>query len=204
MGLSVKKFHPAGAPSILSLLALLLICGLSGCASSKYLPSSKDLTRSPWNSYDEIKAAFDQIQPYQTDTTKLKELGFAPEVTPNVQILNYLDIIQRFLPNQSITTKDLDGGLQDCLASRDHCQAYEIRIHHTDAERYGNVMADLFNFRRRTTITGWEFQALIVLKDDLAVYKLYSGRPNINEFRDRKNPLGPLQNSEKIFWEVAD
>lgn len=204
MGSSVKRTHPAAARAALFLIAFSVSISLGGCASSKYLPSSQNLIRSHWNTYDEIREAFDRIHPYQTDTAQLKELGFTPEVTPNVQVLSYLDIIQRFLPNQSITLKDLDNGLQDCLASRNHCQAYEIQVRHTDSERYGNVMLDLFNFHRRTTITGWEFKGLIVLKDDLTVYKLYSGKPKINEFRDSKNPLGPLQNSERILWEVAE
>ncbi|MEJ2691137.1 MAG: hypothetical protein P8130_14590, partial [Deltaproteobacteria bacterium] len=122
---STRRNLPAGALIALCILALIVLCG---CASSTYLPSSKSLVRSPWNSYDEIKAAFDRIQPYNTDVKDLKDLGFSPEVTPNVQVLNYLEIIQRFLPNQSLSLKDLDGGIQDCLAARDHCQAYQIIV----------------------------------------------------------------------------
>lgn len=200
---SAPKNLPFGTSTALFLFSFILFCCLGGCASEKYLPSSKETLRSRWHSYEEIKAAFDKIQPYRTDTAQLKKLGFAPEVTPNVQVLNYLDIIQRFLPNQSISLKDLDGGLQDCLATRIHCQAYEIRVQHTDSERYGNVFMDLFNFHRRTNITGWEFRGLVVLKDNLAVYKLSGGKPNIHEFRDSRNPLGPLQDSGKAIWDMA-
>lgn len=188
------------APAALLLYALVLQFFLSGCSSTSFLPSSKETVRSPWHSFDEVKAAFDRIQPYQTDAAQLKELGFAPDAAPNVQILNHLDIMQRFLPNQSISLKDLDKGLQDCLAAQDRCQAYEIVVRHTDAERYGNVLLDLFNFHRRTTITGWEFRAIIVLKDDLTVYKISGGKPSINEFQDSKNPLGPLQSPGSAIW----
>lgn len=202
MSQSVPKCQFTTAPTVFLLFTvlLLLLCGLSGCASTNYLPSSKETIRSPWKSYAEIKDAFNQIQPYKTNISQLKELGFAPDASPNVQVLNYLDIMQRFLPNQSISLKDLDNGLQNCLAARNHCHGYAIDVHHTDAERYGNVFMDLFNFHRQTSITGWQFRGIVVLKNNLVIYKLSSGKPSINEFRDSRNPLGPLQNSERILW----
>ena len=199
---TAKNPYPGKAAALFACLLLLQFC-LWGCSSSAFLPSAKNTVRSPWNSFDEVKTAFDKIKPYETDRAKLRELGFAPDSSPNVQILNHLDILQRFLPNQSITLEDLDEGLQDCLAAQDHCQAYEILVRHTDAERYGNVLLDLLNFHRRTSLTGWEFKAIVVMKDDLTVYKLCSGKPKINEFQDSRNPLGPLQNTEKVIWGVA-
>jgi hypothetical protein len=197
------KYPHSTEPSALFLYVFMLQFFLCGCSSSAYLPSAKGTVRSPWNSFNEVKAAFDQIQPYQTDVVQLEQLGFTPETTPNIRILNHLDIMQRFLPNQSISLKDLDEGLQDCLAAKDSCQAYEILIRHIDEERYGNVLLDLFNFRRKTAVSGWEFQALIVLKDDLTVYKIYGGKPTIDESKDSKNPLGPLQSSERVLWNVV-
>jgi hypothetical protein len=57
----------------------------------------------------------------------------------------------------------------------------------------------IFNFRRRTEVTGWEFTAVIVMKDDLVVYKLWSGMAAINAYIESKKPLGPQQNSEDIL-----
>lgn len=199
---SAQSPHP-GKPTFLFLYLLLLQFCLWGCSSKAFLPSLKDTIRSPWNSYYEVKAAFDKIHPYQTDIAQLEDLGFAPNATPNIRILNHLDILQRFLPNQSISLKNLDEGLQDCLADQELCQAYEVLVRRIDEERHGNVLLDLFNFRRRTTVAGWEFRAIIVLKGNLAVYKICGGKPEIDEEQDRKNPFGPLQNSERIFWEAA-
>jgi hypothetical protein len=42
-------------------------------------------------------------------------------------------------------------------------------------------------------VTGWEFNAFIVLKNDLVVYKISGGKPKIDELVDQKKPLGPLQ-----------
>ena len=52
---------------------------------------------------------------------------------------------------------------------------------------------DSLNFKRRTEISGWRFTGLIVLKDDLVVYKLWGGQPSIKESEETRNPLGPFQ-----------
>lgn len=187
----------------------LLCCGVSfcvcmvGCSSRSFLPSSKDIFLSQWKSYDRVSEAFQQIKPYETDLEGLKKLGFSPDITPNIQILNHLDIMQRFIPNQSITLNDLDPGVKECLAAQEECQAYEIFIKYIDSDRYGNVLLDLFNFRRKIAITGWEFRAIVVLNNNLVVYKLCGGKPRIDEFKEHKNPLGPLQHADRILWQVA-
>jgi hypothetical protein len=44
-----------------------------------------------------------------------------------------------------------------------------------------------------TVTTGWSFSALIFFVDDLAVFALAGGQPNINTETVSRNPLGPLQ-----------
>ena len=77
--------------------------------------------------------------------------------------------------------------------------AFEITVRKYDSQRYGNVFLDLFNFRRKTS---WLFQAIIVLKDGIVVYKLSSGEPMTGELRDSKNPLGPLQSQDVNLWSL--
>ncbi len=183
-----------------TILTLFFLLYLPGCSSKTFLPSTKDTVNSPWNSYESIKDSFEKITLYKTKYEDLEKLYLSPKVTPNIKILTYLDIMHRFIPNQSVGLKDLDDGLKDCLASQDSCQAFEILIKNIYSERYGNVLFDLFNFRRKTKIFGWEFNAIVVLKNDLVVYKISGGKPKIDEYKDRKNPLGPLQSSERIIW----
>lgn len=203
---SHQAFFPWGALLIGVLQFILLVAQaafFSGCSSTALLPRQQKIVVTPWNSFAEAKKAFDQVKPYQTRKDELEKLGFAPDVTPNITILNYLDIMERFMPNQSITIKDLAEGLQDCLADQEQCMAYEIVIRKYDSQRFGNVFLDLFNFRRKTTLSGWEFMALIVMKDSLVVYTLSSGRPNTDELDDAKNPLGPLQSADRLIWTIA-
>ena len=87
----------------------------------------------------------------------------------------------------------LDGGLRDCLRKLQKCTAFEIEQNYIHRERIGNFWFDFLNFRRETRSTGWKFNAIIVLDDGLVVYKVWSGKPNIRELEDSRNPLGPLQ-----------
>lgn len=184
-----------------SFLFLACVLILTGCTS--LLPSSKTTTESPWETFDDAKKNFDRILPYKTKNEDLKALSFHPYATENVEILTYLDIIQRFMPNPSIQMKDLDPGLQDCLKYKELCYAYEINIQNMKSKRFGNVVLDLFSFKRKSEDYGWNFKALIVLNEDLVIYKLWGGKPNTHEFREHNKPLGPLQESESILRGVV-
>jgi hypothetical protein len=178
---------------------LLIAFLLQGCASSSMLPSAQVETITPWQSFDEAKAAFDRIEPNRSTLRDIRALGFDPHLTANIQILTYVDIINRFRPTQAIGKEDLAPAIRQCLEVKDECRAFEVKSSNIHRQRYGNVLADLFSFRRRTRETGWQFEALIVMDDGLVIYKLYGGKPTIENYEDRKNPLGPLQSTESLM-----
>jgi hypothetical protein len=182
---------------IASILILGSLCaGCSSGSNSGLLPSSKLDTKTNWSSYDEAKRSFDAIIPHHTTAEDLKRLGYDPFTTPNITLLTYIELLRRFLPNDSITKADLDEGIQDCFAMKDECKAYEISLKIRHEKRFGNVWLDLLTFRRKTKVTGWEFNAFIVLKGDIVAYKISGGKPRIDELIDHKKPLGPLQDIE--------
>jgi len=185
---------------IITLFLLLLIIFLPACSS--LLPSSQKDIKSPWNEFNDAKLSFDKIVPYKTTSEDLSKLGFDPAETPNIELLNYLDVVQYFMPNQNIKKEELDEGLLGCISARDSCRAYEVKLSKVSTKRFGNVLLDLFGFRRKTKISGWEFKAIIVLNNDLVVYKIWGGKPKIDETTDEKKPLGPLQNSEGILKQL--
>ncbi|MDP6935050.1 MAG: adenylate/guanylate cyclase domain-containing protein, partial [Myxococcota bacterium] len=47
--------------------------------------------------------------------------------TPNITILSYLDLIERFMPHPTITAGDLDPSVRRCIESRDGCGGYEVK-----------------------------------------------------------------------------
>ena len=203
MELTRKAQYCDPIDSLLS-IALMFICILgTGCSSSSMLPVVEGRIESPWDSFTQAKEAFDKIAPYQTRTENLQSLNFAPFQNPNVEIVTYLALINRFMPSTSFRKEDLPEGIQDCIEHDNLCYGYELNISQVQSKRYGNVFLDLFKFKRKTHKTGWEFSALIVIKDDLVVYKLWSGKPQIDELTSNKNPLGPLQESETVITTIG-
>lgn len=175
----------------LIITAGILAMELAGCGGA--LPSIKNTTQSPWHDFAQAKASFDLIVPEETRVDQLRALGYDPVKSPNVRRLNYLEVIQAFMPHPSVQVQDLDPRLQSCVQALDDCYAFDISPSVIDTSRHGNVLMDVFGFRQQSTTTGWKFNAVIVLHGDLVIYKVWNGEPNILREEDKKRPLGPLQ-----------
>jgi hypothetical protein len=162
----------------------------SGCATSTLLPSSNNVTKSPWASYTDAKEAFDRID---TKTTKeaLVVLGFDPAALPNTRLLNYVDVVSSF--GSAFRLEDLPEGVKACVKAREACQGYAITSRNIKNQRNGNAALDLFGFGKRTQTTGWEFSATLVLVDNVVAYKLWNGTPKVDSVNSERNPLGPMQ-----------
>jgi hypothetical protein len=157
------------------------------------LPHSKESTVSPWANYEEAQEAFDQLMPGETTAAELKGMKLDPSTNPNITILNYSDVLRRFLANQSISVADLDQGVRDCVSAKTSCRGYEVTQKILDKKRHGNFWLDLLGFKRETHTNGWAFSGLILLKDGIVVYKLTGGQPSISQDENANNPLGPVQ-----------
>lgn len=177
--------------------SLLCLAFLNACAA--VLPATTETADSPWNSFEAAKAAYDSIVPTQTTTAELTALGYDPYATPNVQVLSYVEIIQRFLPRDTTDPESLDSNLRACIEAREHCWGYEVVPGVTDRQRQGNVLLDIFGFKRTTVTTGWRFTALIVLKGEVVQYKIWGGTPKIAQQKVETKPLGPLQELDRII-----
>lgn len=176
-------------PFLLGALAAVWLT--TGCASMH--SSGRSTAKSPWPDFAAAKAAFDRIEPGRTTLAELRTLGFDPYTNPNVRILNYLDIQNRFLPNQSVRLEDLPAPVRQSLAAQEQSVAYELDLTVISSQRYGNLFLDVFAFNRKTHETGWNFKALVLLNHDQVLYKLWSGQPNVDRFEQKKRPLGPFQ-----------
>lgn len=180
------------SPCTIVWLAIILFpLSLGGCSS--LLPKGETETEGPWQTFWEAQQTFDKIIPHQTTVEDLKQLNLEPSSNPNVTILNYSDVLRRFIPSPSINAHDLDPGVLECIAAKTACKGYEIDQRVMKRKRYGNFWADVFNFERKVDIAGWRFNGVILIKDNLVVYKLTGGQPSIREHEENKNPLGPFQ-----------
>lgn len=175
-------------------VVLLGLVFVTGCASM--LASGQRSAKAAWPDFAGAKAAFDRIVPGQTTIAELRELGFDPYQNPNVRVLNYLDIQNRFLPTPSIRLEDLPAPVRQSLDAKEQSLAYELDLNVVSSQRYGNLVLDMLAFNRKTHETGWNFKALILLNHDKVLYKLWSGQPHLDRLEQKKQPLGPFQELE--------
>lgn len=173
-----------------NLLTVVCLC-LAGCGS--LLPRGNHAVEGPWKSFEEAQQTFDRIIPYQTRVKDLKALGLDPASVPNITLLNYSDVLGRFLPSPAIDSAALDAGVRDCIRAMAVCRGFEIDQKHIKRTRTGNFWSDFLNFRRQVDIRGWHFKGMLLVKGDVIVYKLIGGQPLIQEMEYNSNPLGPLQ-----------
>jgi len=180
-----QRWRPPAAP------CLLLLATLAGCAA--LLPRGTDKTLQPWSSYADAYSAIDHIVPYQTTRQTLSEQKIDPSVNPSITILSYTDLLQRLNAVAAVAPDHLERGIADCLNSGKRCTAYSIEVRQVETKRIGNFWLDLLSFHRRTRTTGWSFTGLIIFVDDVAVFALAGGQPNIKTEQVSRNPLGPIQ-----------
>jgi hypothetical protein len=186
----------------LSGLILLLTAALV-CGCSNMLPRTKEITKSPWQTYQAAQDAFDKIIPGQTTIAELRQMSMDPGSNPNIAILNYADVMRKFMVNQSFSINDLDNGVRECVTAKVACRGFEINQSQMEKNRQGNVVLDVLGFYRETQTIGWRFNGLILLKDDIVVYKLTGGQPVIAQTDESKNPLGPVQALSSRFTGIS-
>jgi hypothetical protein len=174
-----------------TLTAAGLVLLLSGCAG--LLPRTKTVTESPWQTFNEVQEVFDSIQPYKTTAVDLKDLNLDPAINPNITILNYSDVLRRFVPSPAVNPKSIDTSVLECIEATTGCRGYEIDQRHMTRSRNGDFWMDFLNFRRKTDVEGWRFTGVILIKGDKVIYKLTGGQPSIREYEETRNPMGPLQ-----------
>lgn len=178
-----------------ALLRTVTLCALAGflVGCAELLPKSRAETAAAWSSYDEARAAIEKIQPYKTTRTDMKDLGIGDNKDATLTLLSHVDIALRFPIGGVLREQDVDRGIRDCLKAGRACNAYQVNMRRTFRDRTGNFWLDTFRFNRRTDVTGWSFNALVLFVDDLVVYAVYGGQPTVHEVEVERNPLGPLQ-----------
>jgi hypothetical protein len=179
----------AGVPSRAAACAVAAAL-LSGCA--QLLPTSRTEVSSPWTGFEQARDAIESIAPDRTTTADLRRLGIDPYASPNVQLLTHSDIALRFPVGTRL--EHLDDGLRRCLEAGKACTGYYVNVREVRRDRVGGFWKDAFGFKRVVEVTGWTFNALVLLVGDRAVYTLYGGQPRLQEQEVTRQPLGPAQN----------
>ena len=165
--------------------------------------SHQSVTTSLWTNWDQINLAFEQIQLNQTTLKQLHQMGFDPKATPNIKIMPYVDIVPIFMPNPNIHMNDLPIGVRVYVEAKKNSLAYYVEMEDVHEKRHGNILLDIFGFKRRTHQSGWRFKGIILLKDNVVVYTLSSGEPDISREDTSTKPLGPFQDMSDALMHAA-
>lgn len=166
---------------------------LVGCGGLGLLPHETKQASTAFQTYEQVQAAYTDIVPGQTRLTDLPKLGFDTATTPNVEVLSYLGVIERFMPRSTMSFDHLAPPVQSCIESQDRCSAFVFHPQHVESRRIGNIFLDLLGFERETVDSGWSAEVVLLMQDGHVAYKLMSGRPRIEDTHDSITPLGPLQ-----------
>ncbi|MES2091897.1 MAG: hypothetical protein V4532_18235 [Pseudomonadota bacterium] len=173
------------------LAACAALAALGGCGN--LLPRGSSETLSSFGSFEAARDALSRVVPYETTTQQLSELGFDLKDSVNVQLIPYPEVVARLAPNPSISLEQLDAGIRDCILARQACRAYIFSMGEQRRRREGGILLDFLNFHRKTAITGWRFEGLVVVRNGVVLFTNYGGEPQIERSERQSNPLGPLQ-----------
>lgn len=177
-----------------AMTVLAVALALGGCARWVLPSETVERGRVPgMDSYAATEAVFTRIRPFESTALELSQKGIHPGITPNLKVLNYLDVMQRFMPHETVRIRDLAPAVQACINARDACEGWALQLEQIERQRVGHVSLDVLGIERETEATGWQAEMLLLLVDDVVVYKLWSGVPNIQEVNSQTNPLGPAQ-----------
>jgi hypothetical protein len=186
----LKATNLSRQPLLLKSVVLATVLMTAGCSSM--LPKSQ--SQSPtFQTFDEARQAIESLVPKKSNVETLSEAGLTPAKQPNTLILTQADVVRRTVNGSVLSKEDLDPGILTCINARDACRGWEFNVARISKTRTGNFWADFVNFKRRTETTGWRFNALVLLVNDVVVYRGWGGQPVVNEVEVNTNPLGPLQ-----------
>lgn len=157
------------------------------------LPRGSTDAPSRFTSYTEAQAAAERIVPFQTPAAALPSLGFDPAEGRNVTLIPYPEIVARLAPYSGVALDQLDPGIRACIMARTECRAYLFHFERQDRRREGGFWGDFFNVRRTTNVTGWWFEALVVVSDGTVLFRNVAGQPHMERVEKQLNPLGPFQ-----------
>ena len=174
-------------------VSVMFMLSLAGCGGLGLLPHESQMSSMDFQTYDQVAAAYTDIVPGQTRIQELEKLGFDTATAPNVEVLSYLGVIEKFMPRDTISFDHLALPVQACIEAQDRCSAYVFRPSRLEQHRTGSIFLDMMGFERTTVDRGWAAEVVLLMQDGRVAYKVMSGKPNIEGYHDDIQPLGPLQ-----------
>lgn len=188
----LRTMHTGNSvPMNFRLFTVAIACAaLSAC--TPLLPSSSSRTPSRFTSFESAQEAVARIVPLETRFSELKDMGIDPDGS-NVTLIPYPDIVARLAPYPALPLPLLDPGVRKCVEDQAACRGYQFHFERQGRRRTGSFWLDFLNIRRTTEVTGWSFDALVIVSNGTVLFRNYAGQAQIDHVERQSNPLGPLQ-----------
>lgn len=181
---------------------------LIGCAALMPSGSQQSYITAPrWNSYDQFAESSAKIILGQTTLAQMKESGFDPKVLPNTEVIK--DVRLTLLPRKSDSVELLPKEAQACYRNFMKCVGFAFIVERVDTRGEGSVALRVVNIKKKDIMTGWQakFDVYVLARkyiedgfidgtlngeDQIVVFMLLGGKPNIQQVNFKNTPLGPL------------
>ena len=180
---------------MLAMACVLAAMLLGGCATSLLMPSSDDQTVGDvdWKNYAEAEKFYNKIKRGETTVGDLSTLGLNLKVSKNVVILDRTSLLALFMANVPGSFEYIDDSVKQCLKSGESCTPYIFRKDESKEEGTGSLILRMLNFKKESVIRGWSVEMLVLVHNNVVVYKQIKGTPNGTErTKQERHPLGPL------------
>jgi len=118
----VEELRSGGLRYATSIAVLVGTLAVVGFGILSLLPHQADSANLGIRSLKDLAEAYARVQPGSTRASALARLGFDTS-TPNVQVLSYLGVMERFMARDTVGFDKLDVAIQDCIEARDRCTA---------------------------------------------------------------------------------
>ena len=171
---------------------LVALLGLTVAACGGLLPTQNQKSATPFDTYDQVVGAYEQIVPGRTTEDDLVRIGFDAR-TGNVDVLSYLGIQEHYMPRDSFKFDQLNPEVRRCILSETGCVGYVFHPARNGSRRIGNTALDILGFERITRSERWSADIVLLLRGGVVVHKVFSGSPRTENVEDKVSPLGPLQ-----------
>ena len=171
-----------------SIAILVVTLALLGCGALTLLPHQSD-SASEIRSLSDLAAAYARVQPGQTRASQLAALGF-DSTTPNVEVLSYFGVMERFMPRDSTGFDHLNSAIRDCIIeARDRCTAIVMTAGDARRSHGGGVLAAI-GFGPAAAAAQVPEVTLLVQNGRVA-YKMITGMPQPPASRRLAAPVPP-------------
>ena len=154
-----------------SIAVLVVPLAVLGCGALTLLPRQPDSSATEIKSLKDLASAYARILPGRTRASQLAGLGF-DTTTPDVQVLSYLGVMERYMTGASTSFDRLDAALQNCIEARDRCTAFVFK---PGDQGHGASMFARLGFGANAA--GRAAEVTLLVQNGRVAYKSMTGLP---------------------------